>query len=56
MQVSNCVAKGWESRDFPVTLWYSLVAALKIAVKLSVNKLVLWVLADIGRRRCSRSF
>ena len=42
------MARGWESRDFPVTLWNSLVAALKIAVKLSVKVPVVSVLADIG--------
>ena len=35
LQGPSCVAKGWVSRRFPVTLWYSLEAALKIAVKLS---------------------
>ena len=36
-QVLSCVAKGWVSRRFPVNLWYSFVAALNIAVKLSVE-------------------
>ena len=36
-QVSSCAAKGWVSRDFPVNLWYSVEAALNIAVKLLVE-------------------
>ena len=36
-QVSNCAAKGWVSRDFPVNLRYSVEAALNIAVKVFVE-------------------
>ena len=36
-QVSSCVAKGWDLRDFPVNVWYLFSAALNIAVKLSVE-------------------
>ena len=34
LQVSSLAAKGWVSRRFLVTLWYSAEAALKTAVKL----------------------
>ena len=36
-QDSSCAAKGWVSRRFPVNVLYSFMAALKIAVKLSVE-------------------
>jgi len=36
-QVLSCAAKGWVPRHFPVNLSYSIVAALNIAVKLSVE-------------------
>lgn len=36
-QVLSCAAKGWVSRRLPVNLRYSSVAALNIAVKLSVE-------------------
>src|SRR5712671_1407778 len=35
--VLSWVAKGWVSRRFPVTVWYSFKAALIIWVKLSVE-------------------
>ena len=49
-QVLSWAAKGWVSRGFPVTLWYSVDAALNIAVKLSaeVEGPAIWLLADIG--------
>ena len=36
-QDSSCVAKGWNLRDFPVKVLYSVSAASNIAVKLSVE-------------------
>src|SRR5712675_1059881 len=45
-QTSSCAAKGWVSRRFPVALWYSVDAALNIAVKLSAEGPAVWSLAD----------
>ena len=46
-QVSSCAAKGWVSRGFPAIVWYSIKAALNIAVKLSVEGPAVGLLADI---------
>jgi hypothetical protein len=50
--VSSWAAKGWVSRRFPVTLWYSADAVLNMAVKLLVDvevdgSAVVWLLEDI---------
>lgn len=47
-QLLSCVLKGWESRHFPVTCWYSLEAASKIAIKLCVDGLADWMFVDMG--------
>lgn len=47
LQVSSCIAKGWVSRCFPVTLRYSIEAALKIDVNLSTEGLADWKLVGI---------
>ena len=50
-QELSCAAKGWVSRDFFVSLWYSFKAALNIEEKLSVEGPAVWLLADIGTAR-----
>ena len=54
-QVSSWAAKGWVSRDFFVSLWYSFRAALNIEEKLSVEARLegpaIWLFADIGTAR-----
>lgn len=46
--MSNCAAKGWVLRDFPVNFLYSYAAVLNIAVKFSDEGPAVWWLADIG--------
>ena len=46
LQVSSRAANGWVSRRFPVTLWYSVEAVFKMAVKLLVEEPGVWELAD----------
>jgi len=48
LQISSRAANGWVSRCFLVTLWYSVEAAFNMAVKLLVEELAVWLLADIG--------
>jgi hypothetical protein len=45
--VSSCVANGWVSKLFTAIIWYSIEAALNIAVKFSVGEPVIWSLVDI---------